>query len=145
LSVFDAGQFRIVDADDGPFALWGLGAQVKDMEMHEQLSSLERLMTQRFDGLDSRVEDLARKVETTNGRVRQQEIEAAVQRAQIETLQRETGELRKGRWRLDEADESDRKTEDGESAFRSRIRDLVWAAGGGGGLLYAALKLIGKI
>jgi hypothetical protein len=109
------------------------------------LGGLKDLITQRFDGLDSRVEELARKVETTNGRVRLQEITAAVQRAQIETLQRETVELRKGRWRLDDADEAERKAEDGEAAFEKRMRWAIYWAGGGGGLVLAAMRLLGKL
>ena len=60
------------------------------------MERIERLLTMRFDALDSRVDDLTVQVRETNGRLRAAEGAIADAKPRMVTLEREMGELRKG-------------------------------------------------
>lgn len=109
-----------------------------------ELQALRDLITQRFDHADDlrrqhsaeiarRLDDLTLQVRETNGRVRAHDAALARMDPEIDMLKREVKEL------------LDRPEEDGESAYRERTRWIVWAAGGGAGVVMGLLKLLGKL
>lgn len=107
--------------------------------MITELTGLKDFISQRFDALDGRIDQLADKVEATNGRVRAQEILAAVQTDRIETLRRDVGTI--------QAAATPRRSSEGEgeAVFRQRLQWVCWAAGSGAGAVLALLKLLGKV
>ncbi len=62
--------------------------------MDAEIASLKELITQRFDGLDRRVDALTVQVRETNGRLRIAESAISDFRPRVNTLEREMGEVR---------------------------------------------------
>ena len=62
--------------------------------MDVEIALLRELITQRFDGLDHRVDALTEQVRETNGRVRDAEWAIADFTPRVKTLEREMGDVR---------------------------------------------------
>lgn len=113
-----------------------------------EFQALERLITQRFDGMDARVDRLTIQVTETNGRLRGAERDIANIQPRLGTVEREMGEVRE---RVDDIRDAVREDPHRSSASQdagdNRIVRWYHAAifTAGFGLALAVLKLIGKL
>ncbi len=112
-----------------------------------EFQALERLITQRFDGMDARVDRLTIQVTETNGRLRGAERDIANIQPRLGTVEREMGEVRERVDDIRDAVRDDPHRAGGQDFGENRIIRWYHAAifAAGFGLALAVLKLIGKL